>query len=409
MAVMNRPRFLLASAGVVLAALVVGLAVLAVPRAPDRASPAPQATGSPAESTAGAPANLGAIAWVFAPPPAAGVAVKAYELQAGTLGVDRPLLDLQVAWHADLDVELGREPAVGPPTLGSVIYVADDGTASRVHRAGIAADGRNEILAELDAVVWDLAVAPDGTAAYAAIVARENTERDLGVVRVLLDGSGAVDPVMPPAQVAQPVEFRWVAIMRFDVDLAVSDDGRYLVRRVCAGVRGCSVEVRELATGLTHDLDGEVVGVAGGAVVMRRCTDIRCGMEATALETGATLFLEGELVGKVVSHRGDPLLVLPGTDDTGRATITAVALASGERMPLYRAPEGGHLALDLHLHLALSIPEGYLHVTESIPIGEDGAILRVRLRELLVSLDDGRVVEVPRPAFRPPPGWDQQG
>ncbi|HEX7172819.1 MAG TPA: hypothetical protein VF365_09460 [Candidatus Limnocylindria bacterium] len=70
---------------------------------------------------------------------------------------------------------------------------------------------------------------------------------------------------------------------------------------------------------------------------------------------------------------------------------------------------GAHASLDLHHHLALAVPEGFVHITESVPIGEDGAVVKVRQRELLVSVTDGRTVEIPPAPFRPPPGFDRQG
>jgi hypothetical protein len=214
---------------------------------------------------------------------------------------------------------------------------------------------------------------------------------------------------MPPAQLAAQGVTR-AAFISFNVELAVSPDGRHLVRRACVGSDGCLTELLDLTTGLTRRLpEGEVLGVAAGALVMNRCDVGGCALEATNLETGAIVPIDGEPIGSLVSVHGDPVFVSSSTDGQERTVITATDLVTGERQALYRAPEGGQGSIDLHLHLALDLPEGVVHVTESIPIGELGAIVNVRQRELLISLADGGVVEIPPPPFRPPPGFDSQG
>jgi hypothetical protein len=353
---------------------------------------------------------VGDIAWVFAPPPGAGMAVESYGLQAGTLDVDQPLVDLEVEWHADLGTDLGRQPAVGPPTGGAVVYVADDGVASAVHRARIAADGHDEILAQFDEVVWDMAVAPDGQVAYAALVERGDTEHDLGVVRIALDDSGEMEPVMPPAQLAADGAITRVAFISFNVELALSVDGRHLVRRSCVGSEGCVLEVLDLTTGVTRQVpEGEVLGGASGVIVMHRCGVDGCRLEATHLDTGATLPIDGDPQGRVTLVGGNPVFVGVSRGPQERTSVVATDLKTGLRSDLYRTPDGANAGIDVHLFLVLELPAGHVHVSESVPIGEDGAIVNVRFRELLISIPDGHQIEMPPAPFRPPPGWGTQG
>ncbi len=353
---------------------------------------------------------VGDIAWVFAPPPGAGMAVESYGLQAGTLDVEQPLVDLEVEWHADLATDIARQPPVGRPLGGAVVYVADDGVASAVHRAQIAADGHDEILAQFDEGVWDMAVAPDGQVAYAALVERGDTEHDLGVVRIALDGSGEMEPVMPSAELAADGAITRVAFISFNVELALSVDGRHLVRRSCAGSEGCVLEVVDLTTGVTRQVpEGEVLGVASGVIVMHRCGVDGCRLEATDLDTGATLPIDGDPDGRVTLVGGNPVFVGLSHGPEALTSVSATDLETGQRTDLYRSPDGASAGIDLHLFLALDVPDGHVHVTESIPVGEEGAIVNVRFRELLISVADGHQVEMPPAPFRPPPGWGTQG
>lgn len=401
----------LATLALAVVALVVVAPLVALLLASDDAPPA-ESTGSasPTASDAVLDPDVGDIAWVFAPPPGAGNAVESYSLQAGTLEADGPLVDLEVTWQADLGADLGRQPPVGPPIGASVVYVADDGAASTVHRAQIAPDGRDEILAQLNDVVWDIAIAPDGLVAYAALVERGNTEHDLGVVRIPLDGSGAVEPVMPPAPLAGQGAIARAAFISFNVELALSADGRHLVRRSCVGSHGCLLEILDLAGGRTRQLpEGEVIGVAAGVVVIHRCDMGGCLLEATDLASGATVPIDGDPIGRVAVVGGNPVFVGVSHEREERTIVSATDLATGQRKDLYRTPAGASAGISLHLFLALELPEGLVHVTESIPVGEDGGVVNVRFRELLISIADGSQVEMPSARFRPPPGWGTQG
>jgi hypothetical protein len=98
-----------------------------------------------------------------------------------------------------------------------------------------------------------------------------------------------------------------------------------------------------------------------------------------------------------VSHEGE------------RTTIHGTNLDSGQQGLLYRTAVGVHAGIDVHDFLVLDLPPGFVHVTESVPVGEDGAVVNVRQRELLVSVGDGRQVEIPPAPFRPPTGFGTQG
>lgn len=406
-------RRLIVLAGAALTLLIVGpmLALLAAEtlRAPESSTDAAATPVVHASAAAAEPVRPEDITWVYAPPPVPG-AVDSYVLQAGTLGADEPLVDRDVRWDADLAADLTRLPPIAGPVGGDVLYVSDDGTASRVHRIPIMPDGEDVQLAELGEVIWTMVASPNGEALYAAIAAREDTERDLGVVRVRLDGSGAVDPVMPPADLSR-AEITRIAFLGFNVQLALSDDGRHLVRRACRGSDGCVVEVTSLEDAVTNRLpDADLMGVAGEFVVQRSCVDRPCGVIVTNLRTGDSIAVEDDLVGIVVSHRGGPLLLRSDTDVGRTSTIVAVDLASGRRGILYRAPPGSFVAVGAHAHLTLAVPEGLVHVTEATPVDEPtGAVVEMRHRELLVSLDGGAVLEIPPAAYRPPPGFEVQG
>lgn len=410
---MTRSR-LLVLAGVAVALVVLG-PVLALLLVDTVQSPSPSHGGGVSPDAhesdpVAEPMRPEEIAWVYTPPPNAGARVDAYVLQAGTLGADAPLVDLEVRWEADLGADLTRQPPIAGPIAGAVVYVADDGTASAVQRVAIAPDADVEVLAELGEVVWAMAAAPDGSALYAALVDRADTQRDLGVVRVLLDGSGTVEPLMPPAALPG-AEITRVAFIGFNVQLALSDDARHLVRRACAGSEGCVVEVISLENGITNRLpDEELVGMAAGTIVQRRCLELGCGLVATSLETGDSIVIGDDLVGTVLAHRGVPVLVRTETDSDERSSIVAIDLAAGRRQVLYRASRGAFAGVAVHSHLTLAVPAGFVHVTEAVPEDDpNGAVVEMRQRELLVSLDDGAVVEISPAPFRPPAGFDAQG
>ena len=401
--------------GTVLAALaltvLVPVVLLAVVRAPvpapsgKPAGPVPSLAATPT----GDPVGMREIEWAYTPPPTLlGGPDATYTLQAGTLADDEPVLDLEIPWRAELGEGFARQPAIGKPHGGSVVYVADDGALSEVRRAEIAAHGRNEALATLEEVIWDIAVVPGGRVAYAAVVNRADTTLDLGVVQVLLDGSGSVEPFLPAAPLEAAGAIRRTAVLSFDVQLAVSSDGRYLVRRTC-GEPGCVFQVAELATGRVLDLaDREVIGIASGVIVARGCA-ASCGLEVIDIESGAAVSAGVDVFGPVVEVDENPVVVTVASDGRGAITVDAVNPASGRRSVLYRAPEGAEIATGDLFSVLMDVPDGFVYVIEMTPVGEDGAVIRVHHRHLLISVIEGRAIEIPRPAYRQPPGFGQQG
>ena len=380
------------------------------------ASPAPVPSREPAGSVpSGVPTETGGLAlgdihWIYTPPPSpAGGPEGSYNLQAGSLADDAPILDLDIPWRGDPAAGPARQPAIGAPQGGAVVYVADDGAESEVHRVEIAAPGADEVLATLNEVVWDIVVAPDGSAAYAAIVDRADVTRDLGVARILLDGSGSVERILPPAAVGAADALRRVAELAFQVHLAISSDGRHLVRRTCQEAGTCVVEVIDLATGRSVELpDREVLGVVAGVIVARGCGVQGCGLEAIDVETRATALAGIDVFGPVVEVGEDPVVVAVVSDGRGTITVEAVNPAGGRTDVLYRVADGAEVGYGDFLFLQMDLPAGLVHVIEMTPDG-GGAAMRVDQRHLLISVADRRVIEIPAPAVRHPPGFGIQG
>jgi hypothetical protein len=379
-------------------------------------------TDTPSASTVSAPSppsvggDVGAIqpegiAWVFAAMPAMGMRDGAFVLQAGTLAGDAPLLDREVRWAVDLNSDLTREPAVGPPIDYSVVYVADDGALSIVRRAEIARDGRDVPVAELSEVIWDIAVAPDNSVVYAALTDRETRENDLGVVRIRLDGSGEIEQVMFPAEIADGGDIVRVAFVSFNVRLMMSDDGRHLARRSCAGSDGCLTEVLDLTTGATSPVpDGELAGIASGFMVLTQCDEAGCGPRAVDLVTGVSLALPLDGALHVTSVDGRPVVITTSSDPNAGASIDVIDILSGERHELFRSEPGSWSGVNSAFGLTVAVPAGHVHVTHSTPLpDEGGAVVEMRTRELLIAIDDGRITEIPPAPIRPLPGFNMQG
>ncbi|HSI99375.1 MAG TPA: hypothetical protein VLA59_03210 [Patescibacteria group bacterium] len=381
------------------------------------ASPSPASSLEPSESPPSGPVatgavgptvaagfDLGDIVWVYTPPPSTlGGPNGAFRLEAGTLAADEPIVNLQIPWRAELVEGIARDPAIGAPHDGAVVYVADDALASEVHRVEIVADGRDEVLARLDEVIWDIVVAPDGSAAYAAVSDRADQTRDLGVVRIALDGSGGVEPILPPAQPAAADAVRRVATVASQVHLAISSDGKHLVRHTCQNAGTCLMEVADLATGRTVELpDREVLGVVSGLIVARGCHGPGCGLHVIDLETQAVASAGVDISGHLVEVDGEPVVVAVFLDGRGLFTVEAVNPISGRRQVLHRVAAGTDVLYSDFLFLQLDLPEGLVHMIEVTP-GGDGAAAS-RERHLLISIEERRAVEVPRPAFTQPCG-----
>ena len=374
-------------------------------------SPAPTPSGTaeaslPPDSPSdeGAARALGQLDWVFSPPAnILGGPTGSYSLQAGTLADGEPLVDLEVPWRAELGDGIAREPAVGAPHGGSVVYVADDGARSDVRRAEIAADGADHSLATLDEVVWDIVVAPDGSAAYAAIVDRAKTTRDLGVVRIHLDGSRSVEPVLPPAQLGAADTVRPVAVIAFQVSLAMSLDGEHLIRRTCAEAGSCLVEVAALASGRVAELpDREILGGAAGLIVAQHCDVHGCRLETLDIASSSTASVEVDAFGTVVEVGGAPVVVAMVNDGRDSLTLEAVDPASGRRSLLYRIPDGATMTFGDFLFLTIDVPPGLVHVIETKPIRAGDDTIGMDERHVLVSVADGRIIELPEPAYDAP-------
>jgi hypothetical protein len=350
------------------------------------------------------------IAWVFAPPPIPGDVDGSFVLQAGTLGEDQPILDLDVEWRVDVNADLTRVPAVGPPIHRSVVYVSDDGERSTVHRAEIDDDGVTEELGELEEVVWDLAVARDNAVAYAALTDRLTREEDLGVVRILLDGSGVIEPILPPADIPPGADIVLAAFVSFNVHLAISEDGRHLVRRACIGSHGCAMDILQLENGDRAQVaDGELHGVAGGVMVVTRCGGVGCRTQAHDLETDAVVDIGDEWPLLVTSVAGRPLVLFASRDEQAPGSIDVLDVASGDRRPLVRTPVGTWLTVGSSTGVVLEIPDATVHVTQATQVPGGGAVVNMRNLELLVSLSDGQITEIPPAPVRLPPGFGLNG
>lgn len=396
-------------APVVLASVLL-VACASPPSAPslEPSEPAPSASAATAtvEPTAAAGFDLGAIVWVYSPPATAlGGPNGTFRLEAGTLAADEPIVNIQIPWRAEVVEGTAREPAIGAPHDGAVVYVADDAIASEVHRVEIVADGRDEVLARLDEVIWDIVVAPDGSAAYAAIFDRAAPARDLGVVRILLDGSGVVEPILPPAPPEAAGEIRRVAVLAAQVRLAISSDGQHLVRHTCHEAGTCLMQVADLATGRTVDLsDRQVLGVVDGVIVALGCHGPGCGLHAIDIETQAVASAGVDISGPVVEVDGEPVVVAVFSDGRELFTVEAVNPMSGRRQVLHRVPAGTDVIYSDFLFLQLDLPEGLIHLIEVTPIGGEGGPVQVDERHLLLSIPDRRAIEIPRPAFTQPCG-----
>jgi hypothetical protein len=337
-----------------------------------------------------------AIPWVFFSqlPPDGGEG--SFVVQAGLFGDPRPRVDIAVPWTVDHDIDVARMPAVARPAGGAVVYVADDGTTSVIHRVAIAGGAVPEAMATVDDTVWSIAAAPDGSAAYLALAVRGRPDADLGVVRVRLDGSGAIEPVLPAMGLREESEFRLAAVAPFTASLDISADGRYLGRTACRGVDGCVTEIVDLTTSDVREVDhASVIDLGtGGMIVAERCNNAGCTAQLIDLISGASLDLLGNAWDTtVINADGGPVAV----GITAHKTLTSLALTdpvSGERRELYRAPEQRWLALGVRSNQVARM-DGAVLVIEGWEAA-DG----MHERYLLVPFDGGAPLELPPPAIR---------
>jgi len=340
------------------------------------------------------------VGWVYAPIQFAGArAGRAYSLQAGSLAHPGPVVDIDVEWVSDPATQVGRAPAVGPAIGRAVTYVRDDGERSHVHRIAIAPNGQDVQLADLPEIVWSMAVAPDGRDAYLALVDRADPTRDLGVVRLSLDGLARVERVMDPTgRAAAAPDIQPVAFLEFAADVRISADGRHLTRRTCHGQAGCQTDVLDLETGnLTPMADREVLGVAGGVVLGQHCGEAGCALEAIDLASGQISDLAAlgpETI--LTALDGRPVVVFPELVDGRTAVLRALDLRDGGVVDVFRAQGSTITLIPIQINVLMSTPESYLLIGVS---GEDiGAVVGFDL--IALPLGGGEPIELPFPPFR---------
>jgi hypothetical protein len=404
------PRRALVIAIVAVVVAVVGLAGTALfvlaPWGTGRVAPSAVATGGSSHVAAPQAIDGGDIVWAeafdltIALEPHPGT----YVLQAGVLGDREPRVDVEVPWAPGLDGGGIHRAPVGEPVAGQIVYVADDGAVSTVHRVSLAAPDEVELMGELPEVVWDLAVAPDGSDVFLDLVDREDTEIDLGVVRLALDGSAAIEPVLPPAANESSTDgLRLAAIARFVASVHVSPDGRYLARSTCRGPLACRGEVVDLGSGVRADLGPVQIHDlgAGGFAIVEACAEAGCRTQLMDLESGeARPLVMAPIETSMATVDGAPVVVTARLD-AREPTLVATDPRSGERVELYRAADDGWLTLADATGTRWSIPDGWVLVVESRAVEGGGAVVREVSRHLLIPLDGGEPVEVPEPAIIP--------
>lgn len=340
------------------------------------------------------------VRWAYAAPLFEGPAAGMYTLQAGVLGEPLPIVDLQVPFGLDPNSNPGRVPAVGRVVGGAVVHVADDGRRASLRRVAVAPDAVPEELAVLDQIVYSLAVAPDGAHAYLALGDRADPERDLGIVRVSLDGQARVEPVFDAAAGARLQRgFMLAAIAPFSVQIDLSVDGRHLVRYACAGPAGCAAQVIDVESGGATPI-GDVVpmAVASGIVLTQRCGAV-CELEVIDLATGASERIAGAAFGGTITMVDGRPLVAFIDQASGASVLRALDPADGSVTEVFRAPDGASISIGAWTIApgmggpgpGISLPDGYVLTTIS---GEDvGAI--VEMHAVAIRLDGGDAVELP--------------
>ena len=375
---------------VLLAAAIAAMALR--PRPTDVASTVPPSASEAVD--AGAPE----IPWVWFSelPPDGGPGTMV--VQAGVLGEDRRRVDVEVPFVVDHDRDIARMPAVARAAAGAVVFVSDDGATSTILRLPIEPAAKPVAVAEVEDTVWSVASMPDGSAAYIALVTRGRPDIDLGIFRVALDGSGAVDPFLPPvAAFMQDDGIRLAAVAPLSVTLDISADGRYLSRSTCRGPDGCTTSIIDIESGELRELPPVVSVDLGteGMIVVNECGAVDCRGQAIDLGSGATLDVPGNLGDTtVMAVDGQPVLVAIEANDL-QSSVVLIDPRTGVRRELYRPPKGNWMNLGTH-YASISPTDGAALVVESTDQGG-----RVRDRLLLVPLDGGAPVELPMPPIRP--------
>jgi hypothetical protein len=307
--------------------------------------------------------------WTYTEPllPAGGGPPRSYTLQGGTLADQAPALDVEVPWViGDRPADAARNPAVGGPVAGAVVYVADDGLRSTVHRVPLTPPLDDAPILVVDDVVWAVAATPDGAAAYLVVLDRESGA-DRGVVGLALDGSAALTHILDPAGVLVGSAGVRPAATAAQFSLAVAVDGSHLVRRACARDGTCVLDVVDLATlRATRLADREVIGLGAGYLLSWDCAAADCASSATDLSTGVEIPLTGIGDDLFLVRAGARAIVVHsefGPDGNPHA-ILATDLDSGETTRLIESEGPDEFVRadnpTARIDLKLEAPDGWL-------------------------------------------------
>jgi hypothetical protein len=188
------------------------------------------------------------------------------------------------------------------------------------------------------------------------------------------------------------------AVVGFNVDLALSVDGRHLIRHACAGPAGCASQVIDTQTHAVTPLgDRNVRGVAGGIALTQRCA-ADCVFELIDLAAGETRPLPGvEFDASITLVAGQPRIAVVDTAQGGAAELRSVDPTDGSVSDVFRAQPGASLSLmPLSTEVVIALPDGYVLADMS---GEDVGAL-VAMHTLAIPLDGSPPVELGPPPIR---------
>jgi hypothetical protein len=225
-------------------------------------------------------------------------------------------------------LDLEPESFASGPFAGSVLVGTDDGTRSVVSLIDIAA-GCAWTVDRSDAVVRRATMTPESAALIEFRVDRA-TRADLGVWRRPLDGSAAVERILPPIEPDDRFGPTWLT------ELSWSDDGGLLAVESCGEV-ACRVRWLDTVTGVGGSVKdpslGAVVGLTRDRLVVRgACRGLPCPVRSVALEDGAVSTIV-ESAGQAVLAReaGERHAVIFERDPDGQAVASIGVDGSAER------------------------------------------------------------------------------
>lgn len=391
-----------------------GLPLLGKPAA--SATPGPNGGATPAsdasaqtqpsgEADTPEPADFLWSSAVWLPPRGGAEQPTGYSLQAGTLADPGPVIDLQVPLVVRNMVEdAGRVSVFSDPVADAVLYIADDGGTSQLRRATLAAPDVEEVMAELDPIVWAMAVERDGNHAYLLLVHREGGG-DAGVVRVTLDGSGQTTDILGPADVGGQARMDVVpaAVVGFRAWLMLSPDNQHLLRRVCTDPAvPCALDVVDLASGAVARIgDNDAFGIADGRVFWSRCEQIACTIGMTDVETGEeSAIAEFGGIATLAEIDGHPVVAYSSHTPDGRGSVAVVDPETGASRELMRGMGFEMQSSALDQSLKIVTPPGWIVVRT---FGAGGAEQQGAIR-----LADGASTPLP-PVPRVMPPMQGQG